>query len=217
VGPELRVPAWSSVVASLLATGSAQIKGAVAPDHAEALYAASREPWVSAPPEEGHVRQTSFASHSVLDAADPDVRALAEEIVGCLTGTRWPGLPSVPAFNEVSWSRYPAGQGHITAHRDPLAYGGVIAIVTLVGRAPFRVWGGDVDGRPAEVLAGDEAPQTWLAEAGDLVLLRGNGWLAAGTRSPVHEVDRPIGGERVSMTFRFNTRGAGGGYEVDTP
>jgi hypothetical protein len=46
----------------------------------------------------------------------------------------------LPAFNEVSLTLYPRGSGHITAHRDPAAFTGVIAVTTLSGSAtPFEV------------------------------------------------------------------------------
>ena len=67
-------------------------------------------------------------------------------------------ITAPPLFNEVTWSLYPEGTGHITAHRDPAGVGGVIAIVTLRGTAAF------------DVRAPNERVE-WLTEAGDLVLL----------------------------------------------
>lgn len=57
----------------------------------------------------------------------------------------------------------PAGRGHITAHRNPSAYGGVVAMFTLAGHARFRVWT-----NPEEVSDLETGP-------GQLVLLRGAG------------------------------------------
>ena len=49
------------------------------------------------------------------------------------------GFPPVPFFNEVTWTRYPEGKGHITAHRDPPGVGGAIAVFTLEGGTTFHV------------------------------------------------------------------------------
>ena len=43
------------------------------------------------------------------------------------------GFHALPSFNETTWTRYPKGVGHITAHRDPSAYLGIIAVFTLIG------------------------------------------------------------------------------------
>jgi hypothetical protein len=83
-------------------------------------------------------------------AAPPFVGDVGIDIVRELT-TACPDVPAIPDFNEVSWTRYPARTGHITAHRDPFACGGIIAVATLLGRATFRVWDGDVLGTPPDV------------------------------------------------------------------
>ena len=75
----------------------------------------------------------------------------------------------------------------------------VIAIVTLRGHAVFRVW------------QGSEATE-WETTDGDLVLLRGHGWPEGDSLCPVHEVESPRRGERMTMTLRHNTRAPGGGY-----
>src|ERR1700722_3573533 len=49
----------------------------------------------------------------------------------------WSPLPEIEG-REVQWARSNEGVGFITAHRDPPAAGGIIAIVTLAGRALFR-------------------------------------------------------------------------------
>lgn len=128
-----------------------------------------------------------------------------------------PDVPAIPRFNEVSWTRYPAATGRITTHRDPAPFDGIIAIATLSGRATFSVWGGAVHGTPDEVLARGTPPTEWDASAGDLILLRGNGWPTPDARCPMHGVSAPADGERTIMTFRHNTRGAGGGYDVEHP
>lgn len=109
------------------------------------------------------------------------------------------GLPLFPAFNEVTWTFYPDHKCHITAHRDPDAYEGVIAVFTLKRAAKFR------DG----VLPSERA-----TTPGDIVLLAGHGWPTADSRCPRHEVEPPGGSDRMIMTMRFNGRGAVGGYDV---
>lgn len=49
---------------------------------------------------------------------------------------------------------------------------------------------------------------------GQLALLRGAGWPHEGSRCPLHEVDPPSSGERMIMTLRSNSAGAGAGYTV---
>ncbi len=151
----------------------------------------------------------------VLADAAPVVRGLGDSIVRELANATPHALPAIPEFNEVSWTLYPTGTGHITSHRDPVAYGGIIAIATLLGRATFRIWSGEALGTPAEVLMSDIPPTRWETAAGDLILLRRNGWPTPTTRCPMHEADRPPDGERIILTYRHNTRGAGAGYDVD--
>ena len=205
---------WATASRSLAATGSAHVVGALEPGVPHLLMDAAAVPWRALPPVEGVVRQNGFFSHMVLDDAEPLVKALGNEIVRELTMALGSNLPSLPRFNEVGWKRYPIGTGHITTHRDPTAYDGVVAIVTLQGTASFRVWGGEVLGTPSEVHYAETPAARWDAAAGDLVLLRGNGWPTPETRCPLHEVDVPANEDRIIVTFRHNIGGAGSGYEV---
>jgi hypothetical protein len=106
----------------------------------------------------------------------------------------------LPSFNEVNWTLYPRESGHITAHRDPATFAGIIAVTTLSGSATFRVSNGT---EHAE----------WDVGPGDVVVLGAHGWPGC-PLGPVHEVDPPIGGDRMIMTLRHNSRGSGGGYDV---
>lgn len=217
MNPELLVSNWMTVSESLANSGSARIQGALGDDLVQHLIGTERPPWHVLPANEGVVHQDGFGSYMVLADAAPLVRRLGDSIVLELTNAAPQALPAIPDFNEVSWTLYPAGTGHITAHRDPAAYGGIIAIATLLGRATFRIWSGDVLGTPERVLMGGIPPTQWDAAAGDLILLRGNGWPTPATRCPMHEADSPPDGERVIMTFRYNTGGGGAGYDVDHP
>src|ERR1700733_12265535 len=97
--------------------------------------------WHPLPPEEGVVRQNGFGSYVAYSDADPLVRHVGDALIDSLSPVlAETGFPALPSFNEASWTRYPRGVGHITAHRDPSAYEGIIAVFTLIGEATFRVW-----------------------------------------------------------------------------
>lgn len=193
---------WNEVVSALATCGWARAPEAVDAALGEALMVDNGRQWREAG-DEGVVRQHVIGSYTPFDEALPVVRAVGDRLVAGLTAeARRQGLAEIPAFNEVTWGRYPAGRGHITAHRDPSAYGGVVAVFTLAGHARFRVWT-----TPEEV-------SEWETGPGQLVLLRGAGWPAAASLCPLHEVDPPLCGERMIMTFRRNSAGAGAGYAV---
>lgn len=86
------------------------------------------------------------------------------------------------------------------------AAGGIIAIITLFGCAPFRIWPNGVDPR---LDMDGPPPVEWITNDGDVVILRGNRWQTDGTVCPVHEVDPPVSGDRMIITCRHNNGGAG--------
>ncbi len=133
----------------------------------------------------------------------PAARAVGNDLVAGLSeAANRQGLPSVPGFNEATWSRWPVQTGRITAHRDPQEYGGIIAIFTLRGHAIFRAFDGE------------NGSTDWETGPGQLAILRGAGWPRSDSRCPVHEVEPPMLEERMIMTLRFNSNGAGAGYSV---
>jgi hypothetical protein len=83
-------------------------------------------------------------------------------------------------------------------------------VLTIRGRAPFRVWDGE--GKLAEAQRHPERATEWDTEAGDLVLLCGRGWPTPTSRCPIHEARSPAAGERVTLTLRHNTGGYGADY-----
>jgi hypothetical protein len=191
---------WSAAVNRLAEPGWVRLPEALAPAAIRSLIDAPHPSWHDLPEEEGVVRQHGRGSYLGMDACADAIKAFASEVVGGVSVTaEAQGWPPVPMFNEVTWTHYPDGTGHITSHRDPPAYGGVIVVTTLVGRARFSVLGND---RSSE----------WLAAPGDVVLLRGRGWPSPDSRCPRHGVEPPSGGDRMIMTMRFNTRGAGAAY-----
>lgn len=101
--------------------------------------------------------------------------------------------------NHVSVQRYRAGTLGITPHLDQKRHRYLVAVFTADGRAPFT-WCKDRAGTP-------EA--TWRAGPGSLVLLRGPGLAGVEDGRPLHMVTGPPVGQRVSVTFRMDSRFAG--------
>jgi hypothetical protein len=194
---------WPEVATSLVDPGWCRLAGAIGAELAPALIDAAPEPWLPLPEEEGTagVRQAGSSSYVPLAEADATVQDLARDLTASLNDALPAGAASVPAFNEVQWTRYPADVGHITSHRDPWGCGGVIAIATLAGQAAFHIGG---RGLP---IAGE-----WETAPGDVVVLRGNGWPTDDARCPMHGAGPPRGQERIIMTFRHNLGGAGSAY-----
>ncbi|MEQ4207365.1 hypothetical protein [Actinopolymorpha sp. B9G3] len=96
----------------------------------------------SSPEDEGggSVRQVGSALYLPMAECAHAVVEVATELVSQLSiPAEATGFPPVPFFNEVTWTRYPEGEGHITAHRDPSGVGGVIAVFTLEGGASTSV------------------------------------------------------------------------------
>jgi hypothetical protein len=181
---------WARAQEALDGTLTAQL----AEDHGREWHVAG---------DEGVVRQHVLGSYTPFAKAPPVVRAVGDRLIaGLSSAAEQHGLPTLPRFNEATWGRYPPGTGHITAHRDPPAYRGVIAVFTLYGQARFRVW--DVDHEVTE----------WDTGPGQLVILRGSGWPKADSRCPRHDVEPPKHDERMIMTLRYNSGGAGAGYAV---
>lgn len=164
------------------------------------LRAAAPESWHPLQEDEGGVRQFGFGAYlPFVESPDPVVRVGTELVSQLSRYAEATGYPPVPSFNEVTWTSYPEGKGHITAHRDPPGAGGVIAVFTLEGGAAFRVKDGAQRAQ-------------WHVESGDLVILRGRGWPTPEARCPLHAVDPPVGTSRMIMTMRFNVGGAGASY-----
>jgi hypothetical protein len=188
---------WAAAARSLLDDRWCRLAGGLGDELARKLLAAAPAEWHDLDPDEGDstVYQHGTGAFRFLVDAPALVRRTGETITSALVDA---GAPAIPDFNEVSWSHYPQGSGHITAHRDPPGCGGVIATMTLTGRARFHILGA--------------APSTWETGTGDIVVLAADGWPAAGARCPVHGVEPPPGDDRVIMTYRHNVGGAGAAY-----
>jgi hypothetical protein len=203
---------WIAATELLVARGWVRLERAVDPGACAALHEAAPGPWTSLPASEGDagVRQGGLACHSDVDGAADAVRSLAGAIRRGIDGAQVPDVPPLPDFNHAQWCRGDRGEQFITPHRDPDTAGGVVAILTIHGRAPFRVWDGerglaDADGDP-------KGAEEWETENGDLVLLGGGGWPTATSRCPVHEARSPLVGDRTTLTLRHNRGGYGSDY-----
>ncbi len=193
---------YDQAVSDLVACGWARAPHALAGSAVDLLAEDSGRTWRLAG-NEGIVRQHVISSYTPYAEARPAVRTVGDQLIAGLSAAATEqARPSLPAFDETTWGRCPAGTGHITAHRDPSAYGGIIAVFTLAGEAAFRAWSGD--GQASE----------WQTGPGQLVVLRGVGWPEPDSQCPLHEVDPPVIGERGIMTLRHNLGGAGAGYTV---
>lgn len=204
-GDSLVAVDWGSTVQAVIDSGWCRVPGAISAGRAGRLIQAASGPWRPLPHNEGGgaVYQAGSGTFAVLQDAGLAVRTVAQFLRGHLMDAAPAGCPELPAFNEVSWTRYPQGAGHITGHRDPPGCGGVIAVLTLAGNATFYVG-------PSLTRCID----SWQVSRGDLVVLRGFGWPAAGARCVVHGVEPPQAGERVIMTLRHNRGGAGADYFI---
>ncbi|HEV2071731.1 MAG TPA: hypothetical protein VGR26_18255 [Acidimicrobiales bacterium] len=209
---DLRNLGWSEVVDQLMSRGWVRLRGAVSSDASEALEHAGPGPWHSLPETEGSagVRQAGLACHSAVDQAPDVVRLLCGEIKSGVDSATGTSVAYLPAFNHAEWCRAESGEKFITAHRDPDTAGGLIAVLTARGRAVFRIW--DWDGPSREVHNNLDRATEWESDDGDLVLMTGGGWPLATSRCPVHEVESPASGDRVTLTLRHNKGGYGADY-----
>lgn len=194
--------AWGGVVSELEHRGWASLPGAMTSELVARLAEEDRRQWRLLG-DEGVVHQHAFGSYIPFGDARRMVRRLGSELVSGIAAVAMRrDLPAPPAFNEVTWTRYPERTGQITRHSDPPEYHGVIAIFTLRGSALFRVF--DAEGESTE----------WSTTPGHLAVLCGARWPREDVRCPLHEVEPPPTGERMIMTFRANAGGAGAGYTV---
>lgn len=190
---------WTNAASSLTGTGWVRLAAVIDGPTCARLAGAAPTSWRPEPEVIRDVRQSALTSGVSFDRADATVRDLGIAICRSVTKALPPGTRPIPRFNNVTWGRSHNGIGYITAHRDPPTAGGVIAIVTLSGQCPFRVWNGP-------------SPTEWVTRDGDLVILRGNGWPTEDAVCPLHDAESPFQGDRMTMTLRHNKRGPDAGY-----
>lgn len=160
------------------------------------------EPAAAAPvPEDvGRVRQQAREmTVSVGDPEHPSVRALASSLRSAVLAQ----AEAVEGLgdwrpNEASYLHYRGADAGITPHRDRSRHRLLVAVFTLVGRAPFAIVG---DRAGTTVLA------EWTTAPGDLCLLGAPGLAGRADGRPLHRVGAPAD-ERISLGLRMN-RAAG--------
>lgn len=100
--------------------------------------------------------------------------------------------------NEVYVQRYRVGDLGVTPHRDWKRYRYLVAIFTAAGEAEFML----CKNRAGELL------RSWTAAPGSLVLLRAPGFAGVDDGRNLHAVRGPVTGERISVTYRMDSRRA---------
>lgn len=149
------------------------------------------ERYAALPAVEGPHRVRQQGEHLVLVGdeitARPAVHALHRAVVAATA-------PHVPEWqpDEVTVQRYAPGSSGISTHLDGRRHRYLVAILTLEGSATLRHCT-DREGTTA---------QSWDADAGSLVLLRGPGLAGISDGRPLHAVDGPRERRRTSLTLR---------------
>ena len=208
----LTVNQWTGVARQLIDPGWARLESVLTPRSCEELERAAPPTWFPLPETEGGagVRQAGIVCASSLDDVASPVKALAAAIRHGLDDAMPGDVEPLPEFNHVNWCKADQDRHFITPHRDPDTAGGVVAIATLRGHTRFRIW--DLDCSLDHAERHPELATQWTTGDGDLVLLRVGGWPDPTTRSPIHEAESPIIGERVTLTLRHNKGGYGADY-----
>ena len=187
---------WSTLLREVTEHGAAFAARAVnAPCRDELAAELGGGPYAPVAPIIGPVRQQAEAFEVPVDQLYPRYPALAE-LCGELVGqVHRHGVPEwVP--NEVAIQRYQPGSLGITPHRDQRQFAQLIAVITIAGSAAFTL---------CRNRSGDPI-QTWQANEGSLVLLRGPGLAGDPDGRPMHLVGGPIGGTpRTSIGIRMHT------------
>lgn len=182
----------------VLGRGWFRIPGAIEPSICRSMQRPAEAPWRELAPQVGQVRMSGWYHQPADSELSADVRQLSKDLTEPLQH-EFGDHSAIPEFNEISWQRHVSAERAVDVHRDQTVYIGVIAVLTLVGTAQFRVF----DGRAGSVV------DSWRTLPGDLVLLRGAGLGHPNARCPWHSVAAPTVGERQTLTLRHSTRGAG--------
>ena len=185
---------WPTLLGEVIEQGAAFAARVVRRPFCDQLAAELRDgPYEPAESQVGKVRQE--VESFVVSAAEldryPVLTSLCTEVA---RQVHWRGIPEwVP--NEVAVQRYQPGSLGITPHRDQRRYAQLVAVITVAGSAPFTL---------CRNRAGDPI-QTWQADAGSLVLLRGPGLAGEPDGRPMHSVGGPTGTLRTSVGIRMDT------------
>jgi hypothetical protein len=178
--------------------GAALVDDAVEPAFLRELASATAGlPFQRMATEEGRARQGGdyWVTAEPFDQL-PLVKQLGDDLA-----VRIHSLPiGAPGWrpNEVYVQRYRVGDLGVTPHRDWKRYRYLVAIVTAAGEAEFML----CKDRAGEVL------RSWTAAPGSLVLLRAPGFAGVDDGRLLHAVRGPVTGERISVTYRMDSRRA---------
>jgi hypothetical protein len=187
---------WSTLLGAVTEQGAAFAARALdQPCCAQLVAELGSGPYRPVTPVIGQVRQQAEAFEvpvEQLPSRYPVLADLCDELVGQVQRH---GVPEwVP--NEVAIQRYQPGSLGITPHRDQRRFAQLVAVVTIAGSAPFTL---------CRNRSGDPI-QTWQANEGSLVLLRGTGLAGDPNGRPMHLVRGPTGGNpRTSIGIRMDT------------
>ncbi|MGH3922090.1 MAG: hypothetical protein ACRDTT_04335 [Pseudonocardiaceae bacterium] len=189
---------WSTVLREVTEQGAAFVVHAVCQPLCDQLGAElAGGPYEPVEPAIGQVRQEAesflvpVGQLKQLERQYPLLASLCDELVGQVHEH---GVPEwVP--NEAAIQRYQPGSLGITPHRDQRRYAQLVAVITIAGSAPFTLCR-NRDGDPI---------QTWPADEGSLVLLRGPGLAGNPDGRPLHLVGGPTGTPRTSIGIRMDT------------
>jgi hypothetical protein len=187
---------WSTLLDEVVEHGVAFVSRAVCqPCCVQLMAELDGAPFEPVTPKIGQVRQEAESFELRVEQLKPRYPALAglcDELVGQVHRH---GVPQwLP--NEVAVQRYHPGSLGITPHRDQRRFAQLVAVITIVGSAPFTL---------CRNRAGDPI-RTWQASAGSLVLLRGPGLAGQKDGRPMHLVGGPTGGTaRMSIGIRMHT------------
>lgn len=184
---------WSALLREVVEQGAAFVARALRQPVCDQLPAELvNGPYESVEPVVGQVRQEveSFLVPLRELGRYPLLTSLCDELVRRIHehGVRdW-----VP--NDVVIQRYRPGSIGITPHRDQRRYAQLVAVITIAGSAPFTLCR-NRDGDPI---------QTWQADEGSLILLRGPGLAGNPDGRPMHLVGGPTSTPRTSIGIRMD-------------
>lgn len=164
------------------------------------IEAAEALPYRPATPEIGEGDKTVFQDFTLSVGVQPGdlfhqlAQALEDLTAAALRSTAAALLPEAPRYNDLIVQRYEPGSQGITPHRDHLRYAGLVALVTLCGRARFFLCP-DRSGKNAR-----ELPMP----PGGLILMRAPGFAGLQDR-PFHMLT-DVTETRIGIGIRHDTR-----------
>lgn len=167
-------------------------------ERAPLLAEARGLPYRAARPVVGEGSRAVLQDFHLTEEAPPQgaLAGFARALEARLRSLGRPWLEPGFALDDLMVQRYPAGSRGITPHRDHLRYRGLVALLTLAGRARLFLCADRSGSAPREI----------AINPGRLVLLRAPGFAGAEER-PFHFLTE-VAQERFSLGLRHDTRRA---------